>query len=88
MKNITMIAVAAAAISLPSPAMASGEPGGRWEWRTRSAPGPRSPLPYRTRVWVKDDDSREARRRCAKCRAHKDGCIDHAAATLLDAQPG
>lgn len=58
MKNFLKVAAEFAALAAASPALASTNPGGHWEWSARQAPGPsKSSPPGPVRVWVNDGAS-------------------------------
>lgn len=64
MKTIFTLAALAAALAGASVASAHDNAGGHWEWRNQPSFGPKSTVPSRVRVWVKDDNSQMANCDC------------------------
>ncbi|WP_221794046.1 hypothetical protein [Aquisediminimonas sediminicola] len=74
MKTIFTLAAIAAALSGVSMASAHDNAGGRWEWRTQPSFGPKSTVPARTRVRVKDGDTRMANCDCSMMKSDAARC--------------
>lgn len=74
MKTIFMLAAAAATLASASGASAR-DARGHWEWRTRSAPGPRSSVPAQVRVWVREEGTAMADCNCAMMHASAADCM-------------
>lgn len=75
MKTILALAAVAAALSAASVASAHDSAGGRWEWKTLPTLGPKSTVPSRTRVWIKDSETRMANCDCDMMKMHADDCM-------------
>lgn len=75
MKTIFTLAVVAAALATASVASAHDQSGGHWEWRTQPSIGPKSTVPSRTRVWVKNDETRMANCDCPMMKEHPADCL-------------
>lgn len=75
MKTILPLAAVAAALATASIASAHDNAGGHWEWRTQSSFGPKSTVPSRTRIWVRDGETSMANCDCAMMKADASGCM-------------
>lgn len=75
MKTILTLAAVAAALATTSIASAHDNPGGHWEWRSDHSFGPRSTVPSRTRVWIKDTETSVANCDCAMMNADHASCM-------------
>jgi hypothetical protein len=75
MKTILTLAAAVAALATASVAFAHDATGGHWEWRTQPSFGPKSTLPSRIQVWVKDSASKMANCDCSMMKADASGCM-------------
>lgn len=75
MKMILTLAAGAAALATASIASANEPAGGHWEWRSQPSFGPKSTVPSRVRVWVKDNETSMANCDCAMMKADASGCM-------------
>ncbi|MGE8134100.1 hypothetical protein ACQKO5_10865 [Novosphingobium subterraneum] len=75
MKMILTLAATAAALAGASIASAHDTIGGHWEWRSQPSIGPKSTIPPRVRVWVKDGETSMANCNCAMMTADHAGCM-------------
>lgn len=75
MKTILKLAAVAAALATASIASAHDNAGGHWEWRNGPSFGPKSTVPSRTRVWVKDAETSMANCDCAMMKADHAACM-------------
>lgn len=75
MKTILTLAAVAAALATTSVASAQDTAGGHWEWRNGPSYGPKSTVPSRTRVWVKDAATSMANCDCAMMQADHAACM-------------
>lgn len=75
MKTLLSLAAAMAALASVTVASAHETTGGHWEWRTQPSLGPKSTVPSRTRVWVRDNGSEVANCDCSMMKADASGCM-------------
>lgn len=75
MKMMLTLAAAVAAVATVSTASANEPAGGHWEWRSQPSFGPKSTVPSRTRIWVKDRETNMASCDCAMMKADASGCM-------------
>lgn len=75
MKTILKLAVFAAALATTSIASAQDRPAGHWEWRNQPSYGPKSTVPSRIRVWVKDSETGMASCDCAMMKGDHAACM-------------
>jgi uncharacterized protein YfaQ (DUF2300 family) len=75
MKTILTLAAVAAAFATSTVASANDAAGGHWEWRNQPSYGPKSTVPSRTRVWVKDEQTSMANCDCSMMKADTSGCM-------------
>ncbi|NBW75760.1 MAG: hypothetical protein EBR34_08170 [Sphingomonadaceae bacterium] len=75
MKTILTLAAVATALATASVASAHDSAGGHWEWRTQPSYGPKSTVPSRIRVWVKDGEVNMASCDCAMMKADRAACM-------------
>lgn len=75
MKTFLTLAAFAAAFAAPTAASANEIAGGHWEWRNQPSYGPKSTVPLRARVWVKDEQASMANCECKEMSAQMSGCV-------------
>ena len=75
MKTILTLAAVVAALATASIASAHDNAGGHWEWRNQPSFGPKSTVPSRTRVWVKNGETSMASCDCAMMKADQASCM-------------
>lgn len=88
MRMFLTLAAFAAAIAGSSAASAHENERGHWEWRSQPSSGPRSFVPVRTRVWVKDGTISVASCDCAMMKADGSGCMMDMRATGVASSTG
>ncbi|RXR30790.1 hypothetical protein [Sphingobium fluviale] len=75
MKTILTLTAVVAALASASVASAHDAAGGHWEWRAQPSFGPKSIVPSRVRVWVKDSGSEMASCDCSMMKADSANCM-------------
>ncbi|MCI1270078.1 MAG: hypothetical protein LKG22_00325 [Sphingobium sp.] len=75
MKTILTLAAAVATFATASAVSAHDATGGHWEWRTQPSYGPKSAVPSRIQVWVKDGASTMANCDCSMMKADASDCM-------------
>lgn len=75
MKTILTLAGTLAAFTSESATFAQDRAQGHWEWQMQPSYGPRSNVPSRVRVWVKDEQSQVANCDCPMMKEQPADCM-------------
>ena len=74
MKTFLTLAAVTAILATSTLAQANDRAGGHWESRNSPSFGPKSTVPSRTRVWVKDGEAHMANCDCAMIKTDASCC--------------